>query len=317
VRRLSAEQFADAVGAITGEWSIYPGRPATPGGVYGREWRVASSKLTRALGRPIRDQVNSVRADGASTLQALELVNGEIYTQWLSRGARRMLGELPPEPASLYNRAVAGRSAASTAFDIDVSKAKTLWLVVQENGSNVPEVVLPVWAQAELVGLSGITPLSSLTPRDPSGVRAAGGPVALASNGDGVRVKNPSVLVYDIAGKDVTRLRGTVGLENPKSDIGSTLNPQVRFFVFDNPPNMERLLPPTPGTPLPPGPTLTTARQAIDRVFWYALGRAASADERRVAEAALRSPAGTRPSAEGLADLLWAVTMKPEFQFIY
>jgi hypothetical protein len=56
----------------------------------------------------------------------------------------------------------------------------------------------------------------------------------------------------------------------------------------------------------------------VDRVFWYALGRAPSAAERRTAEAALieRARPG-RPSAEGLADLLWAVLMKPEFQLIY
>jgi hypothetical protein len=58
--------------------------------------------------------------------------------------------------------------------------------------------------------------------------------------------------------------------------------------------------------------------QAIDRIFWHALGRAPSADERRVAESALRDPArGNRPSSQGLADLLWAVTIKPEFQLIY
>ena len=126
VRRLTAEQFADAIGSITGEWSVYQPRVATSGGggrggpppsdpatagVYGREWRAASSNLTRALGRPIRDQVISSRPTQASTLQALELVNGEMLTQWLSRGARRMLGELPPEPLSLYNRTVAGRNA--------------------------------------------------------------------------------------------------------------------------------------------------------------------------------------------------------------
>jgi hypothetical protein len=133
-----------------------------------------------------------------------------------------------------------------------------------------------------------------------------------------VRVKNPSVVVYDVAGKGFTRFRGVIGLENPKSAVGSTLNPQIRFFVFDEAPNMERLVPPSPGTPLPPDPPVTSAAQAIDRVFWYALGRASSSAERRAAEEALRNPAGgTRPSAQGLADLLWAVTMKPEFQFIY
>ena len=32
----------------------------------------------------------------------------------------------------------------------------------------------------------------------------------------------------------------------------------------------------------------------------------------------VRDPSGgARPTAQGLADLLWAVTMKPEFQLIY
>jgi len=288
-------------------------------GVYGREWRTASSNLTRALGRPIRDQVHSLRASHASTLQALELVNGEIFTQRLSRGARRMLGELPPEPLSLYNRNVAGRTAASSAFDVDVSKASKLWLVVQENGSNKPEVLQPAWAQAELVGPAGAVPLSSLKPVDGSDLRTGSGPIQVTpSNGTGVRVKNPSMLVYDIAGRGFTRLRGVIGLENPQSEIGSTLNPQIRFFVFDAEPNMERLVPPAPEPPLPPDPVLTETAKAIDRLFWYALGRAPSAAERQLAESALRDPArGSHPSPRGLADLLWALTMKPEFQLIY
>ena len=198
VRRLTSEQFADAVGAITGEWNTYQPRapsssssattarpPSAPppslsptSGVYGREWRVASSSLSRALGRPIRDQVTSTRAAHATTPQALELVNGELLTRSLSRAARRLTGELPPEPLSLYNRTVAGRNASSAAFEVDVSGATKLWLVVQENGSNVPEVIEPAWAQAELVGPSGATPLSTLTPLDgqdcdPAQVRSA------------------------------------------------------------------------------------------------------------------------------------------------
>ena len=318
VRRLTAEQFADAIGALTGEWNVYPGRPATPGGTHAREWRTPSSALTRALGRPIRDQIHSMRAVDASTLQALELVNGEMYTRRLARGARRMLGDLLPEPVSLYNRAVAGRSAASSAFDIDVSRATRLWLVVQESGSNSPELVQPAWAQAELVGPAGVVPLTSLTPVDAAGLRAGTGPIAVPTgNGEGLRVKNPSVVVYDIGGKDFTRLRGVVGLENAKADIGSTLNPQVRFFVFDAAPDMERLIPPAPGVPLPSRPAIASASEAIDRVFWHLLGRAPSAKERQLAGSALQNSAGPRPSASGLADLIWAITMKPEFQFVY
>ncbi len=293
--------------------------PATFGR-YAREWRVASSDLTRALGRPIRDQVISTRSTEASTLQGLELANGEMLVRWLSRGARRMLGELPAEPLSVYNRTVAGRSAAPSAFDIDVSQSSRLWLIVQENGSNVPEALEPAWAQAELVGPDGaVTPLSALKPADPSGLRTGTGSIQVpGTNGEGVRVANPSVLTYDITGKGFTRFRGTIGIENRVGDIGATLNPQLRFFVFDTAPIMERLLPPSPGSPLPAGPTLSTIPEAIDRVFRHALGRQPSVAERRLAEEALRDPArGTRPSPEGLADLLWAVVMKPEFQLIY
>lgn len=323
VRRMTAEQFADAVGAITGEWSVHPLRaaslpqrktgppPSLPSteGAYGREWRAPSSSLTRALGRPIRDQVISTRAAHSTTPQALELVNGELYTRWLARASRRLLGELPPEPLSLYNRTVAGRYAANIAFEVDVSRAATVWLVVQEAGSNAPEIVQPVWSHAEFVDTEGgVTPLASLTPRDPAGLRGTAGA--------DVRVNNPSVLVYDIAGKRFATLRGEIGIENPKSEIGSTLNPQIRFFVFDAAPNLERLLPPAPGLPLPAPPKVANTAQLIDRVFRHALGRAPSVDERRIAEHALGGDGG-RPSAEGLADFLWAMTMKPEFQFIY
>jgi hypothetical protein len=52
-------------------------------------------------------------------------------------------------------------------------------------------------------------------------------------------------------------------------------------------------------------------------VFQQALGRPPTAAERTIATAALRDPArGDRPSPQGLADLLWAVLMKPEVQLI-
>jgi mono/diheme cytochrome c family protein len=336
IRRLTAEQFADAVGAITGEWNVYvaggqgsggrgapgsavPSMPATAGR-FAREWRVASSDLTRALGRPIRDQVISMRVSQASTLQALELVNGDILARWLTRGAKRLVGELPSEPPSLYNRTFAGRTPSPASFEVDVAKAQRLWLVVQDNGSNVPEALRPAWAQAELVGQAGITQLSELSPAEgDASLRAGDGAIRVANtNGTGVRVVNPSVLVYDIAGRGFTTFRGVFGVENETSDIGATLNPQLRFYVFDQAPNMERLLPPAAGAPLPPPQALTTVREAIDRVFRHALGRTPSAAERRLAEEALRNPAGgARPSADGLADLLWAILMKPEFQLIY
>jgi hypothetical protein len=281
-------------------------------GVYARDFRAPSSLLTRALGRPIRDQVTSVRAQEATTLQALELVNGEILTSRLMRGARRLVGELPPDPKSLFNASVAGRYLQPRLMDADISTSQKLYLIVADTGSNAPERVLPVWTNLEAIAADGsAVPLGSLSPEDGSGLR---GTPADASR---LPVKNNSRLVYDIAGRGFTRLRGGLDVDNSRADIGSTLNPALRFFVFDTAPNMDRLLPPSPELPMPAVP-VSTVRAVVDRIFWTALGRAPSAAERQTAEAAIADPARPgRPSPDAVADLLWAVLMKPEFQLIY
>lgn len=354
VRRLTAEQFGDAVGSITGEWSIsslnipargsapVPPAPAGRGAAAGaraggrgpagppppdsptvgwsvREWRNTSTDLTRALGRPVRDQVTSVRATQPTTPQALELVNGEILTRWLQLGARRMLGALGPEPLTLYNKTVAGRTARPVPFDVDISSASRLWLLVRDHGSNVPDQIQPVWAQAEVVTAEGFrTPLESLTPESTGDLRDGSGPMLL--NGvpvPALRVSNPSTLIYDIEGRGFTRLRGVLWVENPVAEIGATLDPQLRFYVFGAEPSAARLRPPVPGAPLPSGPVLTSKAQAIDRVFMHALGRQPTPAERLASERALADANNPeRVSPDGLADLLWALLMKPEFQFI-
>ncbi len=349
-RRLTAEQFADAIGSITGEWSVSTlnitvGRGAAPTGAgvgapaagrgaaaeppptdpptvgrYVREWRNMSTDMTRALGRPIRDQVTSVRATQPTTPQALELANGELLTRWVLFGARRMLGVQGPEPLSLYNKSVAGRGARPVSFEIDISGASRLWLLVRDQGSNTPALVQPVWAQAEFVIADGTaTPLGALRPVDSGGLRTGTGPIALnGAQVQALRVTNPSTLTYDIAGRGFTRLRGTLWIENPVADVGSILDPQLRFYVFSSEPNMDRLRPPVPGRPLPLAPPIGSATAVVDRVFRYLLGRAPSPAERQAAENAVQAPQRPgHPSPEGLAELLWAVLMMPEFQFIY
>ncbi|HMF77058.1 MAG TPA: DUF1549 domain-containing protein [Bryobacteraceae bacterium] len=324
VRRLTAEEFADAVASITGDWHVVPppagpavvsglvsdAPPPIPPGSYAREWRIAGGSLTRALGRPIRDQVFSTRDTQATTIQALELVNGESLTHWLWRGSRKMLGELPAEPASLLSRQVDAGShdAAPVPFDLDVSKSQKLYLIVQDALSTAPDKATPLWRQASFTGPTGDTPLSALKPANTIGLREA-------LSADPVKVKFPSVLVYDIAGRGFTRFRGAPAMEAVPLVQGETVH--ARFFVFDRPPGMDRLVPPNPVAPLPDRPILKTVPEVIDRVYWYALGRAPSAAERSIAETALRDPSHpVRPSADGLADLLWAVLMTPEFQII-
>ena len=197
VRRLTAEQFGDAIGAITGDWNVYqppvPSQPARgaatpavpqgpPPGRYTREWQTPASTLARALGRPIRDQVFSTRNTLATTLQALELVNGERLANWLLRGARSMVGQLPPPSTALFVMPITSRGAraatppqsrtAPTAFDVDISGASRIWLIVQNANSTAVDKAEAAWARGEFVGTNGaITPLADLTPIEESALR--------------------------------------------------------------------------------------------------------------------------------------------------
>jgi hypothetical protein len=370
IRRLTAEEFSDAVASITGDWHVAPpseneapaeekklpmrvaralfravswtGNTHAPAssqmrssfeapspGAYSREWRIAANSLTRALGRPIRDQVFSTRDTQATTIQAVELVNGETLTHWLSRGARKMAGQLPPDPRSLFAAQITRSQTTEEkalvsqpeSFDIDVSNSSKLYLIVQDALSTAPDKATPLWADAVLEGPSGKVPLSSLKPIQPDGLRQGAGPVQIdgvRSGGthDAVRVKLTSLVIYDIAGKGFTRFHAAPGFEPMALAQGEHVT--ARFFVFDKQPDMDRLVPPLPGTPIAPAPPVTTVKEAIDRVFQYAVGRAPSPAERRIAEATITDPAHPgQISADGLADLLWAVLMKPEFQLIY
>jgi hypothetical protein len=344
VRRLTAEQFADAVAAITGDWRVAPAvapaaarppaivsgvpssgagvvarvaaprstpapapaapPPPIPPGTYSREWRLAGTSFTRALGRPIRDQVFSTRDTQATAIQAVELVNGELLTHWVWRGARKMLGQLPPEPTALFGRqATTGRGAVP--FDVDISGARELHLIVQDALSTAADKATAQWMDSELIGPAGSVRLSSLVPADASGLREGSGPAA-------VKVRFPSALKYDIAGRGFARMRGSVGYEVNQLGQGEAVN--GRFFIFDQQPDLDRLVPPKPETPLPARPVLSNVSATVDRVYRYALGRAPTPTERKLAEAAI-DKAG-KPSAEGLADLLWAVLMTPEFQLV-
>ncbi|BCS32034.1 hypothetical protein TBR22_A12390 [Luteitalea sp. TBR-22] len=328
VRRLTAEQFADAIGTLTGEWNTWPGPPAPgrPGpasvalrldsdspssGVFGREWRAASNTLTRALGRPIRDQVISTRPDDATTPQALELVNGERLTAWLSRGARRLTGALDRPLYSRYNATIAGRAPKPRGFDLDVTGLSAVWLVVQDTGSNEPELVAPVWREVFLEQASGAsTRLTELVTADGTRVQHRGDAL--------LGVRAPSVVRLDLTGRGFVRMRGLVDIANARSEVGSTLNPSVRFFIFDSEPELGDLLPPSGTAPIPPPAPPTSARDLVDRVFWQALGRAPSDRERALAEQAVADPARPgRLSPTGVADFLWAVLMKPEFQLLF
>ena len=104
LRRLSAEQFLDAIWMIT---HTTPSKAAAPVTLpefaksvpaerqFVRASLVKADELMRSLGRPNREQVVTTRPDQLTTLQALDLSNGQILAGTLDRGAAYLLKARP------------------------------------------------------------------------------------------------------------------------------------------------------------------------------------------------------------------------------
>lgn len=106
-RRLSAEQFLDSIYSITGVWgednrfNVPHESDQYRGKV--RAWRAASTPLTKALGRPSRDQVVLRREEQPTTLQSLEINNGEVFYNLLQRATNGVPGIRYAAPEHLTN----------------------------------------------------------------------------------------------------------------------------------------------------------------------------------------------------------------------
>jgi hypothetical protein len=108
-RRMTAEQFLDSIWQITGTGpekrnaligevpaaQVGGGLPAV------RASLVVANPLMRTLGRPNREQVVTTRPDQLTTLEALDLANGQILADTLSRGAANLLKSQGPEAEKL------------------------------------------------------------------------------------------------------------------------------------------------------------------------------------------------------------------------
>jgi len=92
VRRMTAEQFYDAMSMVTSAWQKDPKFEPPPddgsrseGTV--RAWRANADPLMVALGRPNREQVTMRRLSEYSRLQALELTNGATLATYMETAA--------------------------------------------------------------------------------------------------------------------------------------------------------------------------------------------------------------------------------------
>jgi hypothetical protein len=126
VKRLTAEQFVDAVWMLTGTAPakavapvLLPPFPDTTPAErrFVRATLVDADALMRSLGRPNREQVVTVRPEQLTTLQALDLANGPVLAGLLDRGAANILKANPRATAGelvewVWVRALARRPTA-------------------------------------------------------------------------------------------------------------------------------------------------------------------------------------------------------------
>lgn len=244
-RRLTAEQVVDSLSAITGEWRVIQTDTSAR---FAREWELRSTELTRALGRPMRDQVITTRNSESSTLQALELVNGVTLHQQLRRGAQRLVGMLPTAPLSLWDSSGLRREGKKT-FDLTVS-GPALYFLIDDIGSFDPERTKVQWSNLQLDG-------------QPVTLSAKLGTVAQLALPPGTH-----------------RLTGTLELD--PSGKQSDINSAVRGYIFPSAPDRNLVARITDPPPVP----RRQPQELIPDLFWQTLGRPPAPAEIKLAKSA-------------------------------
>ena len=290
-RRMSAEQFGDSLSSITGEW---PARQVDKSAEYARDWRLKATPLGRALGRPVRDQVFTERNELATTLQMLELLNGETLTRRLRNGAERLLGRRTEAPRALFDSGVVNYRNGTIEEEVDLRGAERLWLLAVDSDSYDPTRVVVSW---EGTGLA--TPEGEFVEIEDGAVAG----------------HIPFERTIDLQRDDYAKLHVKVAISDESK--ASDVNARARFFVFREKPDRNRLVEPGGASPvglevsrLPAEPAA-----AVESLYLRALGRGPTEDERMVAMELLRPENGVIPT-DGLADLLWSMVLLPEFQVI-
>lgn len=285
-RRISAEQLTDTLSAVTGEWRTLTSNNSDRA-FLARDWQLKSSPLTRAMGRPIRDQVYTTRGEEATTFQLLELSNGPTLAAMLHRGSRRLLGELPEAPDNLYDSKFMRQGTLQV--EASLNGAKQVFLLTEDAGTFDPERVEVGWRDIRLSGPTGEKVLEA----------------------GSVTTKLGTRLVFDVP-SGYNKLTATVWVSDASK--ASDINAQVRFFVFVSEPDRQRLVRLSPGSPAPAPPALRSTDEAITRFWRQILSRDPKPEER--AEAAKLFTEG-KLTREGVEDLLWSLLMHPEFQYIW
>ncbi|MEI6687453.1 MAG: PSD1 and planctomycete cytochrome C domain-containing protein, partial [Planctomycetota bacterium] len=135
LKRMTAEQFMDAVWLVTGtapakaDAPLPKDIPLATGSAkrnFVRAVLVHSDMLMRTLGRPNREQVVTTRAELLTTLEALDLASGAIFHDIVSRGGKKIFTELKDKNKDVIIKNVYMRSLGRSPDASELSAAAGL-----------------------------------------------------------------------------------------------------------------------------------------------------------------------------------------------
>lgn len=298
-RRITAEQLQDTISLVSGAWQLNSPRTETSAH-YTREWRRKSDALSRALGRPIRDQVYTERGDAPSMLQALELTNGPLLSDRVRKAAESLLGLAKAPPRNVFDSKMVRGGPVD--FEANIAGAKEIWLVLEDVDSYDPSRVKAGWAGLELLGPAGSVPLASATGK----LMQKEGEMAV------VEAQVPSRMRFAVPAGGYAKLRGSAVIDERSKQ--SDISPALRFFVFTEEPDAEHLIRIEGEVPAPLPPTSWSSGALADYLYLHLLARRPTPAEKAIA---LEMLGARKPSQTGVEDLFWALLVSPEFQFVH
>jgi mono/diheme cytochrome c family protein len=344
VRRMTAEQFRDALQSLTGSgyvmatpdtdftagvlpptvWNSLPARPrwiwsdsgaaekAKPETVYFRKVINLNEAPTNAVavvacdssytlyvnGQKARTGTNYAKPNFAFIQPSLKAGPNVIAITAVSGAAREKFNADHPAGLLFYARISTTRMVHGNVVEnhLDVlSDATWSWSAKREDGWDKNPVAAPAWPRAIDLGGANMTPWNN--------EKAFANTVQTAASYGKSRA---SLAVADA-------LLTGLGRPNREQVITTRASAATTLQALEltNGQTLAKIL--GEGSGLWATDSNATAREIVQRIYKKSLGRTPTPQESRLAEAALGAPA----TRAGIEDVLWAVTMLPEFQLIH
>ena len=306
VKRMSAEQFVDAMSQLTGEWSkpatqfrIVKGKPVLPQSKHAQIR--FDSGLLRSGSRDI-----DVDVTGAQVLQLVVTDGGDNansdWADWVEPRIAGPNGETPLTKLKWY-------SATTGYGTIQIGKS-----IVEK------PLRLEDKTYADGIGTHANSVITYLLPPGTTRFRAKAGPdTGALEQGNGAT----SIGMYIVTGdRSMVEARAALALSDPLTRaLGRPNREQLvtqRSTVATTLQALELTNGGTLATRLSDGAARWSAQgltpgALVDRLYEQALCRKPNATERQTA----LQMVGTPVRKEGVEDLLWALAMLPEFQLVY